>query len=230
MKKKDAIFFIFLTLFFSLFYFIPSLLDFYKKINSEHGMILSFVKFAILATLGEIIGLRVSIGNYYKKGFGIIPRAIVWGFLGLLINSAFIIFSTGVPNLLKYLGFSNSDIVSTNDFSLYKLFVAFSISLFMNTIFAPIMMTIHKITDRHIEMGSGKILNFFKPIKFGEILKTINWDVMYYFVFKKTIPLFWIPAHTITFILPAEYRVLFAAILGILLGVILAFASQMRKN
>jgi hypothetical protein len=50
------------------------------------------------------------------------------------------------------------------------------------------------------------------------------------FVFKKTIPFFWIPAHTITFLLPPELRVLFAAALGIVLGVILALASLKRNE
>jgi hypothetical protein len=42
----------------------------------------------------------------------------------------------------------------------------------------------------------------------------------------KTIPIFWIPAHTITFLLPSEYRVLSAAFLSIALGTILAFAKK----
>ena len=51
------------------------------------------------------------------------------------------------------------------------------------------------------------------------------------FVFKKTIPFFWIPAHTITFLLPGQYQVLFAALLGVALGIILSIAAVMsRKN
>ena len=50
------------------------------------------------------------------------------------------------------------------------------------------------------------------------------------FCFQKTIPFFWIPAHTITFILPQDYRVLFAAVLGIALGVLLAIASLKSRN
>jgi len=46
-------------------------------------------------------------------------------------------------------------------------------------------------------------------------------------VFKKTIPLFWIPAHTITFLLNPDYQVLFAAFLSIVLGAILAVADLM---
>ena len=48
------------------------------------------------------------------------------------------------------------------------------------------------------------------------------------FVLMKTIPIFWIPAHTITFLLPSEYRVLSAAFLSIALGAILAFAKKKK--
>lgn len=46
---------------------------------------------------------------------------------------------------------------------------------------------------------------------------------------KKTIPLFWFPAHTITFLLPGTWQVLFAAVLGVALGVILALANNTKK-
>ena len=58
----------------------------------------------------------------------------------------------------------------------------------------------------------------------------MDWDVQWNFVFKKTIPIFWIPAQTINFLLPGEYRVLVAAIYSIILGVILAIAAQMGKK
>ncbi len=103
--------------------------------------------------------------------------------------------------------------------------VAFSVSLAMNLIYAPVMMTLHKITDIHIINNGGKLSSVAKRIRFAEIFKSINWDVQWHFVFKKTIPLFWIPAHTVTFLLPEDFRVLFAALLGITLGTILAFAS-----
>lgn len=44
---------------------------------------MSFVKFAILATLGEMLGLRISTGVYHNKTFGIIPRMVIWGVLGM---------------------------------------------------------------------------------------------------------------------------------------------------
>jgi hypothetical protein len=92
------------------------------------------------------------------------------------------------------------------------------------------MMTLHKITDTHIIRNGGTIAGLFQPIKFGEIITNLDWKVQYNFIFKKTIPFFWIPAHTITFLLPVEFQVLFAALLGIALGVILSIGVLMSKK
>ena len=62
-------------------------------------MIMSFIKFAVLSTLGEVLGLRISTGVYVRNGFGILPRAVVWGILGMGINLAMIIFSNGVQSI-----------------------------------------------------------------------------------------------------------------------------------
>ena len=193
-------------------------------------MVTSFLKFAVLATFGEVIGLRIRTGNYIQKGFGLIPRAIVWGVLGLTIKLAFVIFGAGTPAFLSYLGLKDAATAMQSALTPMKVLVAFSISATMNIIYAPIMMTFHKITDTHIVNNGGTIAGFFRPIKFGEIVTNLNWNVQWNFVFKKTIPFFWIPAHTITFLLPPEFQVLFAAILGIVLGVLLALASPMGTN
>lgn len=225
MKRTDGFLLLFLILLFAPFILWQEAFDFYDSFNREHGMFTSFVKFAVLATTGELIGLRIQTGKYFKPGFGILPRAIVWGFLGLAINAAFVIFAKGTPAFLLYLGLD----LNQNTFG-NQLLTAFSISAAMNLVFAPVMMTFHKITDTHIIQNQGTIKGFLKPIHFSEIFEKLNWKVQWDFVFKKTIPFFWIPAHTITFMLPPQYRVLFAAILGIVLGVILAFANQKVKK
>ena len=186
---------------------------------------MSFIKFFFLATLGEIIGLRIKTGRYYYKGFGLFPRAIVWGFLGMTIYAAFAIFASGTPVLLEKMGFKDAATILFSDLSWRKVAVSFSIATALNLFYAPVMMTFHKITDTHILETGGTLRGFFSPIQFARIFKGINWDVQWNFVFKRTIPLFWIPAQTITFLLPEEYRVLFAAFLGIVLGVILGVAA-----
>lgn len=227
MKRNDFIVIIACILFFLPFFISDMVFNSYEQFNAQHGMITSFIKFAILATFGEALGLRIRTGNYNHKGFGIIPRAIVWGFLGLTIKLSFMIFGVGTPAFLSYMGIEEASTVMKSSICLTKVLVAFSISAAMNIIYAPFMMTLHKITDTHIINNGGTLKGFFKPIKFGEIIANLNWNVQWNFVFKKTIPFFWIPAHTITFLLPADFQVLFAALLGVALGVLLAIASQM---
>jgi len=226
MKKSDLVFLTTTLAVLATFIFITPVTNWYMQFNKEHGMIMSFFKFAILATLGEVIALRIKTGFYNEPGFGILPRMIVWGFLGLTINIAFQIFSTGAPAFLSYLGLTDAPEAMKSGFSALKLLDAFTISATMNLTFAPVMMTFHKITDTHIIKTGGSVGGLFSPIPFASIFKNMNWDVMWNFIFKKTIPFFWIPAHTITFLLPPEFRVLFAAILGIALGLILAIGGQ----
>ena len=228
MNRKDIYFILIIILAFLPFFLSEKVFDFYIQFNANHGMITSFIKFAILATLGEIIGLRIKTGSYYQQGFGVLPRAIVWGFLGLTIKMAFIIFAVGTPAFLAYLGMTDAPIIMKQSFSIDKLIVAFSISAAMNLIYAPVMMTMHKITDMHILANGGTLKGFFKPILFRKYFVNLDWNVQWNFVFKKTIPFFWIPAHTFTFLLPSDFQVLFAAILGVALGAILAVAGMKK--
>ena len=212
------------------FFLFDPLFEAYYQFNLEHGLVMSFFKFALLATLGEVIGLRIKTGRYHQHGFGLIPRALVWGFLGMTIYMAFAIFASGTPVLLEKVGLKNASAVLHTGLSWRKVLVSFSISAALNLFYAPVMMTFHKITDMHILENGGTLQGFFRPVDFARIFKKINWEVQWNFVFKRTIPLFWIPAQTITFLLPEEFRVLFAAFLGIVLGVLLAIAALRQAD
>ncbi len=222
MKKNDLTVLLALAAVAAAFVLSEDLLPLYNRLNSEHGMVMSFVKFALLATFGEALALRIRSGQYNQPGFGLLPRAIVWGLLGITIKMAFVIFATGVPVFLQYLGMKDATELIAQDFSAGKLFVAFCISLGMNTIYAPVMMTLHKVTDTHILAQGGSLRALMKPVPVKHILQTMDWQRMWGFVFMKTIPFFWIPAHTITFLLPQNMQVLFAALLGVALGVLLS--------
>ena len=224
-KKNDFIFIIAFVLLFLPFFISDELYHFYKEFNQLHPLISSFLKFAVLATLGELIGLRIKTGHYFQKGFGVLPRAIVWGFLGITIKIAFVIFAVGTPAFLESIGFENIKQIMTNVISIQKVGVAFSISVAMNLVYAPVMMTFHKVTDTHILNNNGTLKGFLTPIKLGDIMASLDWKTLWNFTFKKTIPFFWIPAHTITFLLPTDFQVLFAALLGICLGVLLSIAN-----
>lgn len=230
MKKNDVIFILTLLLILMPLILWDKSFNAYLSFNKEHGMIISFIKFGLLATLGEVIGLRIRTGNYIQKGFGILPKIIIWGFIGLTIKIAFVIFATGTPQLMGYLGMSDATIAMKNNFTWSKLGVAFAISAAMNIMYAPVMMTFHKITDIHVAKYGGKLKSLIVPLDFAQAFKQINWDIQWHFIFKKTIPMFWIPAHTITFLLPTDFQVLFAALLSIVLGLILAVASLKSEN
>lgn len=64
-----------------------------------------------------------------------------------------------------------------------------------------------------------------RPVAVAEHLKALDWQTQWGFVFKKTIPFFWVPAHGLTFLLPPDSQILFAALLGVALGIVLAIAS-----
>lgn len=228
MKKSDFIFLCVVLIVIVPFFLSPRLYQAYLSFNSEHGMLMSFMKFGVLSTMGELLGLRISSGMYIKPGFGILPRALVWGIFGMAINMAFIIFSTGIPAFAGYLGVHDPDAVMSGPVTGEKVVLAFSISVAMNCIFAPVFMTLHKVTDTHILTNGGTLRGLFRPIPMATILQNMNWQVQWGFVFKRTIPMFWFPAHTITFLLPEDMRVLFAALLGVALGLILAVAARMK--
>jgi hypothetical protein len=230
MKLKDLVFILCLSMLFIPFFLSDDLYSFYIGFNSRHGFITAFIKFAVLATAGEMAGLRIRSGSYLSPGFGLIPRALVWGILGLLIKSAFSIFLAGVPPLLAYLGMDSPVEQLTGPMSFSRLIVAFSVSFFLNIFFSPVLMTLHRITDAHIIKGKGTMTGLLRPIDVLAAIRAVDWNMHWGFVLKKTIPLFWIPAHTFTFLLPPDFQVLFAALLGIVLGVILAVAAGGRTD
>ena len=232
MKKADLITLLCVAAVICGFAFIPGAWDWFNTTTAKHGLLMSFFKFALLGTFGEMLALRIREGVYLKKGFGLLPKMLIWGVLGVVIASAMTIFKTGTVKLLDggfHLAGKASDWFEVKNgiippLSWGKFFVALCVSVLMNTLFAPVFMTFHKITDIHIAETGGTLKGFFShPLKIRETLsKKINWDIQYGFVFAKTIPLFWYPAHTITFLLPPTLQVLFAAFLGVALGVILS--------
>lgn len=227
MKRTDLYFIVAIAAIFLPFFLSAPLYEWYSTFNASHGMVMSFLKFSILSTLGEMLGCRISTGKYVTPTFGVLPRMVVWGFLGMGINMAMIIFSKGTPMFMQYMGMTNAvEAFTTDGFSMDKLWVALAVSVAMNTIFAPVFMTFHKVTDAHIAAHGGSLKALVTPIPMAERLGTLNWQAQWGFVFRKTIPFFWYPAHTITFLLPAEQRVLFAALLGIVLGVLLAVSVK----
>ncbi|MCA1756601.1 MAG: Mpv17/PMP22 family protein [Bacteroidales bacterium] len=230
MKRKDIYPLLFLSAVFAPFILFERAYSFYDNFYGSFPFITSFIKFAILATAGEIIGLRIRTGSYTAKDFGLVPRAIVWGFLGMTIQAAFIIFARGVPELLTFAGAGDASSTLAGPLTSGKVGVAFAISALLNIFYAPVLMVTHKVTDTHIVMNGGIISGFFRPVRVREILERTDWQMLWGFVIKRTIPLFWIPAQTLNFLMPEKFRVLIAAIYGIILGIILAFSARAKND
>jgi hypothetical protein len=203
----------------AIFFILPGTRAFYDSVYSSAPVLVSFLKFAFLATGGEWIARRIKTHSYSLKGFGLLPKAIVWGILGVFIYWSFQIFGSGVPKAFPF-------ILSPQNFGI-KLLGAFLTSLMMNLIFSPVLMLTHHVTDNYISLNNGGFP--LKGFKLQPSLEAIDWKRMWGFVFKKTIPFFWIPAHTITFLLPSQYRTLFAALLSVALGILLGIAGR-KKN
>lgn len=180
---------------------------------SSSPLLGGFIKFFFLASYGDFIANRIK-----KKSWsiptGFFFKALIWGIIGVVIVMIFGIFTNGVHALQAngILPFEDSAIAS-----------AMLISILMNFTFAPTMMVAHRISDSYIEQRQNKLslTQVIKEIDFGQFLK---------FTILRTIPFFWVPAHTITFMLLEEYRVIFAAILGIFLGLILGLFNAKKKD
>lgn len=230
MKRSDLIFLAAMALLIVPFFVSQSAYELYLNSTAAHPYVMAFVKFAILATVGEMIGMRIKCGVYNHTGFGLAPRAVVWGFFGIWIALAMKTFAAGSPVMLESFGVEGVVAAMKESFTLEKLLGSFAISVMMNTLFAPVFMTLHKISDTHILNNSGSLRALITPIPMTKLISELNWRVQWSFVFKKTIPFFWIPAHTITFILPASYQVLFAASLSIFLGLFLSVAAVLSRR
>jgi len=113
--------------------------------------------------------------------------------------------------MLKYafVGFGGFVDALVDERMLPGMFQPFFLSLFMNLLFGPVQITFHRF------MG-----NYFKKVKNWRGIKgallTIIW--------------FWIPAHTITFMLPKVWQITLAAFWSSFLGIIMGFFNKKKKQ
>ena len=170
-----------------------------------------FFKIGLLGTMGELLGGRLATGRWRLSGIRLHQRILVWGVLGLVFTAVFPLFSFGVDGLL-----AKGLIPGAGS----ALAAAFWKSFFMNSIFAFPMMVFHRITDTLIERG--KLFSLWPLV---DVFTAIDWKNMFHIVGASCF-WFWIPAHTFTFTLPAEFRVVCAALLAVILGAILGLAKK----
>ena len=61
---------------------VPSTHEVFVSATKAHPYLMGFVKFGILATMGELLAIRIAAGAW-KAPAGIIYRSIIWGLIGI---------------------------------------------------------------------------------------------------------------------------------------------------
>lgn len=214
MKKGDFLWIFVLLIWISILV-VPDTRVAFINATEAHPYIGGFIKFAILATMGDLLGARVLKGDWVIPK-GVFYKAAIWGIIGLMVTLVFTVFMGGVAaaQASSKLPFKGSVFAQ-----------AFFGSSIMNITFGPMMMVFHRFTDMYIdtkyEKKGGKVT-------FDELIDKNDWHSLVQFSWIKTCPFFWIPAHTVVFMLPGQYRVLVSAFLSIALGLLLALAKKSK--
>jgi hypothetical protein len=181
------------------------MIEVYLYFIKAHPLLSSAIQVAVLGMLGELIAIRITRGNWFFFWPGpwkFIIKLVIWAFLGITFKYAFAGFF-GFTSALVAKGFWP---VSADTNIILK---AFSVSLFMNLMFGPVMMLFHRITDNLIEH---------KDMNWSSLQKA--WLTLFWF---------WIPAHIITFCLPSHFQVGLAAVYSLILGIILGYFTKSAK-
>lgn len=196
---------------------IPATNEIFTSLTTAYPFIMGFIKFAFLATVGEIIALRLKTKTWAFPTM-VWLRFIIWGILGAWITFMMTSFKYAINALIE-----NNVIWCIADKASFgaKLITAFCISAIMNTTFGPTFMALHKITDKWIDLNVAK-----EPKKLLDTVRAVDWGQFVSFTILKCVPFFWIPAHTLTFMLPSQYQVMVAAFLSIALGILLSLKKS----
>lgn len=211
-KKSLIIVYIVLSLCgFAAILIIPASREVFKALSNDHPYLMGFAKFAVLATAGELLAVRLAKKEWAIPSY-VWARFLIWGVIGVWITYMMKIFGAGVGALMQ------SGLLPCPENAFLNSFIkAFMISTTMNLSFGPTFMALHKCSDTYLDMrATGK-----RHISLANVIHKVDWEKFATFTLCKTVPLFWIPAHTVTFMLPAEYQVAMAAALSVALGIIL---------
>ena len=172
-------------------------------LNQSHPLFMAFIQFGILSTFGELLSQRLAHGQWSFSR--IVSRCVIWGLVGIWIALAFPFTAIGVGGLV--------------DAGLWPTgLLPFSISLWANVFsgYGLFMMLTQRWASQMLDQGIIPPWEIFSSPDFSGWIKVVLISLV----------VFWVPAHTITFLLPEAWRVLFAAVLGVALGVILGFQPK----
>ena len=63
----------------------PATREVFEKLSAEHPYIMGFIKFALLATSGELIAIKMASGKFAKPDY-LVARIVIWGLIGIWIT------------------------------------------------------------------------------------------------------------------------------------------------
>ena len=187
----------------TLFFVLES--DLVVSLTKAHPYAMGFVKFGILASYGECLKTRITTGRWIPAK--LLPRAVIWGVFGMWISAAFSFFAIGFGAMAA------GGLWPETPGPLWM-------SVWMNFLggFGFFMMFAHYWCDTMLVEG------FVWPWALFDRPETRHWGK----IVLLTLVLFWIPVHALVFCLPPHWRILCAAYLGIVLGLILSAAVQRK--
>eukprot|EP00823_Brevimastigomonas_motovehiculus_P003620 TRINITY_DN2235_c0_g1_i1.p1 TRINITY_DN2235_c0_g1~~TRINITY_DN2235_c0_g1_i1.p1 ORF type:complete len:275 (+),score=35.80 TRINITY_DN2235_c0_g1_i1:109-933(+) len=188
---------------------VKELRDGFVNATTDYPYLMGMIKVGVLGTCGELLGNRLAKGTWYKTH--LYQRIIIWSIIGLGMTLAFPLYSDGAVGLIKGNYIPDSS----------KYGVALQKSIIINSLFAPSMMLFHRVADVLIDEN-----RFWSVWPLAQVLQKMDWNSMVKVAWFSCI-WFWIPAHSGTFMLDPEYRILSAAFLAIVLGVIMALSKKL---
>ena len=174
-------------------------MDLYVNWVSARPLFSAALQFAVLGTLGELLSFWIT-RKKLRLPCSLLQlglKVLAWALLGLIIKYGF----AGMKGFTRAL----LDHQMLPAFMAAGLGWAFALSCLTNIFFGPQMMLFHRLEDNLIMME----WNF-------NGLKKAWWTLLW----------FWIPAHTLTFLLPKEYQIGLAAVWSLVLGLILGLTAR----
>lgn len=215
MDKSDKIWFLF-YIFLGITSILFTINGFFAQINQLYPYTAGFVQFAVYATAGELLSTRILEGVWVVNRASWF-KAASWGFGGLLVTLAFRIFSEGTALAME---------AGLLPFAGNALAAAFFTSCTNNLFFAPLHSATMRVCSNYADL---RFLQN-KHITVRDAVNSVDWGELVDFTLFKTIPLFWIPINTVGFLLPVDYRIVFAAMLSLVFGVLMTILKLRERK
>ena len=170
------------------------MISIYTQWVSANPIVSAMIQFGILGTLGEVIAfsIREKQVSIPCRWWQLGLKVVAWAILGLIIKVGF----TGMKGFVTAL----IDHKLLPQVFRQGFLWAFSVSVFTNFLFGPQMMAFHRLEDNLIMNQRG----------YANIRR--SWLTLIWF---------WIPAHTLTFMLPADLQIGLAALWSLALGILM---------